>query len=59
MSQYDLAFASGVNRSYIGDLELGKRNPSLGTVERIALGLGVPAAELFREELSDGSRSPR
>lgn len=47
MSQYDLAFATGLNRSYLGDVELGKRNPSLRSIEKIARGLGVSVGDLF------------
>lgn len=47
LSQYDLALMTGLNRSYLGDVELGKRNPSLKNIERIAGGLGVTVGKLF------------
>ena len=46
MTQEDLAFASGVGRVSIAQMETGRRLPGLATVFRLASGLGVPAAEL-------------
>ena len=40
LSQQDLAEATGINRSDISKLENGNANPSLGTLKRIAKGLG-------------------
>ncbi len=48
MSQVQLAFRSGINRTYIGSLESGRRNPSLENICRLALALGVDAADLVR-----------
>ncbi|WP_081423918.1 helix-turn-helix domain-containing protein [Celeribacter ethanolicus] len=36
-----------VDRTYIGGIERGERNPGLKTILRIAEALGVPVAELF------------
>lgn len=47
MSQYDFALMTGLNRSYIGDVELGKRNPSLNNIEKIALGLDTTVGKLL------------
>lgn len=46
MSQEAMALASGVNRSYVASLEAGRRNPSLETLCRLALGLRCDVAEL-------------
>ena len=48
MSQENLAHRSGLNRSYIGSLEAGQRNPSLETICRLAKALKVDAADLVR-----------
>lgn len=49
MTQEELSFRSGLHRNYISDTERGTRNISLNAVEKIAEGLGVKPAELFRE----------
>lgn len=46
-TQEELASRSGVPRTYIADLEGGRRNPSVATLLRIANGLGLPLRELF------------
>lgn len=46
MSQEALGLKSGFDRSYIGALEAGWRNPSLETICRIAKALKVDAADL-------------
>ena len=48
LSQEALALQSGINRTYIGSLEAGERNPSLENITRLALALGVDAAHLVR-----------
>lgn len=47
LTQEDLADRSGLDRSYIGGVERGERNPTLSVIEKIADGLGVSLAELF------------
>lgn len=47
LSQEELAHRSGLDRSYIGGVERGERNPTLSVIEKIAEGLGVSLAELF------------
>lgn len=46
MTQEALAHRAGVHRSYVGSLETGGRNPSLETIARLAVALGVDIAEL-------------
>lgn len=41
LSQEELAFRSGINRTYIGEIERGEKCPSLITINKIAKGLGV------------------
>ena len=46
MSQEDLADKAGVDRAFISSIERGKRNPSFGSVARIAKGLRMRFARL-------------
>lgn len=47
LTQEELADRAGLDRSYIGGVERGERNPTLSVIEKIAEGLGVTEAELF------------
>ena len=49
ISQEELAKRSGLHRTYVSDLERGTRNPTVGSVQKIAKALQVPVAKLFRE----------
>jgi transcriptional regulator with XRE-family HTH domain len=46
MSQEQLAADSGIDRSFISNLEGGKRNPSFGTVAHLAHGLKMRYSRL-------------
>jgi len=46
-SQEELAGQARLHRTYIADIERGKRNPSLWTIVRIARALGCPVRDLF------------
>lgn len=48
MTQKELADATGLNRSYIGDVELGKRNIALKNISKLAQGLHVTLEVLFK-----------
>jgi len=48
LSLETLAHEVDLSYSYLGEIERGRRNPSLGVVERIAVGLGVDPLELLR-----------
>jgi len=47
-SQERLAEEAGIHRVYLGGIETAHRNPSLRNIIRIALALGVPVGELFK-----------
>lgn len=47
LSQEELAFKSGMHRTYLGDIERGGRNPSLKNIAAIAEALGVTLSQLF------------
>ena len=47
LSQEELALRSELNRTYMGDIERGEKTPSLITLEKIALGLGISLKEMF------------
>jgi transcriptional regulator with XRE-family HTH domain len=47
-SQEELAFRSGLHRTYVSGVERGKRNPTVVVLDRIARSLGVSPAELLR-----------
>jgi transcriptional regulator with XRE-family HTH domain len=47
LTQEDLTEASGVSQQYISELERGARNPTIDTLAKIALALGVTTTDLF------------
>lgn len=47
LSQEELAFHSGLHRTYISDIERGDRNVSVKNIEKIARALGVKPSELL------------
>ena len=47
ISQETLADLCSLHRTYISDVELGKRNVSLENIEKIAKALGVSLTKLF------------
>ncbi len=47
ISQEELGFRSGVHRTYIASLEVGKRNISIATLEKIVKALEVSFSEFF------------
>ena len=61
ISQEDLAHTCGLDRSYMGGIERGERNPSLKNIFRVADGLGVAPTVLFErfETLSGGRARKR
>jgi len=54
-SQERLALEAGMKPSEVSHLESGRRNPKVGTVERLAKALGVRSSDILR--LSEELRS--
>ena len=50
LSQEQLAETSGLHRTYISSLELGKRNVSLINIHALAKALGVSPDKLLKTE---------
>lgn len=48
MSQGDIARNLCVDRGYISNIENGKKNPTLTTIDKLAKALGVSADELLK-----------
>ena len=47
ISQEELAFRSEIHRTYIASLEVGKRNVSIETLEKVVNALEVSLSEFF------------
>ena len=47
LSQEKLAFLCGLHRTYISDVEIGKRNISIENIERLSKALAVSLQEFF------------
>ena len=43
----ELGLVVGMNKSYLGDIELGKRNPSINSLEKIVAGYDLTVKEFF------------
>lgn len=55
LSQFQLAKdlgskKTGITQGYVSELEAGKKNPTLTTMEALAEALGVHVAELLKNE---------
>ena len=46
-SQESFAFKCDVDRTYIGTIERGEKSPTLNTIEKISIALGISKSELF------------
>lgn len=48
LTQERFALMTGINRSYLADVEKGNRNFGFDTLERIVCGFGIGYEEFFR-----------
>jgi two-component system response regulator len=60
ISQEELAERASLHRTYVSDVEAGKRNPSLASIHRLASALGAPLSAVFcgAETVSPMPRPP-
>jgi|LakMenEpi03Aug12_release.lakeMendotaPanAssembly.Ray.scaffolds.fasta_scaffold103951_3 transcriptional regulator with XRE-family HTH domain len=49
LTQQQLADAVGIHRTYLSDIEQGKRNISIGTLHEIAIRLETSSAAILRQ----------
>ncbi len=48
MSQGDICRALGLDRAHVSNIENGKQNPTLDTINKIAKALGVSVDQLLK-----------
>ena len=53
MSQDAVSLASGVDRSYLSEIENGKVSPTIDIIDRIAEALDVAPKELLEESVAE------
>jgi transcriptional regulator with XRE-family HTH domain len=56
ISQEELAFRSGLHRTYISDIERGSRNLSLENIEKLAKALEITISTLFANYGIEGDK---
>lgn len=67
LSQEQLAVDAGIDRTYIGGIERGVENPTVGVLDRLAGALSIHISELFltppkrseRPKALPGGRKPK
>lgn len=59
VSQEELAFRAGVDRTFVSRIERGIRQPTITTIVGLGLALGVSATELVREAEAEYMRQTR
>jgi transcriptional regulator with XRE-family HTH domain len=47
VSQDDLALSADLERAYVGHIERGKKNPTVVTLDKLAMALGCDIREFF------------
>ena len=48
VSQSQLALMTSMTKSYMSEIEAGKKNLTLRTLQKIATSLGIPLEDIFR-----------
>jgi len=56
LTQQAAADRAGMNRTVWADLEHNRCSPTVATLERVAIGLGMDLAEIFRRSRKIGAR---
>jgi transcriptional regulator with XRE-family HTH domain len=56
ISQEKLAERANLHRTYVSDVEAGKRNPSLASIQRLTLALGASLGAIFAS-VEDGKKA--
>lgn len=58
VSQGELASKLGVSRSYLSEIESGKKNPSLDLLKKYSTHFGIPMSSLmlFSEQIDESKR---
>ena len=54
----ETAHLAGVHPNYLGDAERGRKNFSIGTLEKLAKVLGVPVSDIFSEKCEGQAAKP-
>lgn len=57
LTQVMLAELADLSPGMIGDIESGRRNPTLTTIEKISLALDVPVQQLFHDNQEEYASS--
>ena len=57
LSQEQLGFEAGLERNFISMLELGQRQPTLTTIEKISVALKMTASELIAQVEAESTNS--
>ena len=53
LSQEQLALLSGVTPTYLGQVERGERNPTVGFLDKLSEALGIDINYFFRDDAMD------
>lgn len=56
LTQNDLGFKTGIDRSYLSNIETGDRNVSIDIMEKLADALGIPMRDLFEFDAQKRTR---
>ena len=57
ISQQELSYRSGIDRTYIAQVESGKRNIAIVNIQKIAQALEISLKELFNDEEFNNDRA--